>query len=70
MKDVLACLYSSQPSLMAATQAFAAKRREIGSISDPQEFLYELSSNTRPEQNYDNYGIQKIFNLRHALIAI
>jgi len=26
-------LYKSQPSLMAATQAFAAKRREIGSIS-------------------------------------
>jgi hypothetical protein len=33
MKDVLACLYSSQPSLIAATQAFAAKRMEIGSIS-------------------------------------
>jgi len=35
MKDVLACLYNSQPSLMAATQAFAANRREIGSISLP-----------------------------------
>jgi hypothetical protein len=35
MKDVLTCLYNSQPSLIAATQAFAAKRREIGSISDP-----------------------------------
>jgi hypothetical protein len=32
MKDVLACLYNSQPSLIAATQAFAAKRMEIGSI--------------------------------------
>jgi hypothetical protein len=36
MKEVFACLYKSQPSLMAATQAFAAKRREIGSISLPR----------------------------------
>jgi len=32
MKEVLACLYNSHPSLMAATQAFAAKRMLIGSI--------------------------------------
>jgi len=33
MKDVLASLYSLHPCLMAATQALAAKRSEIGSIS-------------------------------------
>jgi len=35
MKEVLACLYSSHPSLIAATQALAANRREIGSILSP-----------------------------------
>jgi len=49
MKEVFACLYNSQPSLMAATQALAAKRRLIGSIfylSSAQVFKEPLVETT------------------------
>jgi hypothetical protein len=49
MNEDLACLYSSHPSLIAATQALAAKRIEMGSIYSPKTFL--ISSPATPGPN-------------------
>jgi hypothetical protein len=54
---------------MAATQAFAAKRRLIGSISPAYEFVDNRSNKARAEQHRANHDVEQVFNARHALVA-
>ena len=48
--DVFACLYNSQPSLIAATQALAANKRLIGSIYNPNNFLTMSAATPGPNK--------------------
>jgi hypothetical protein len=68
-KLVLASRYSEQSSVIPLTQALAAKRRLIGSISRAYQFVDNRADKAWPQQHRTNYDIKQILNARHASIT-
>jgi hypothetical protein len=70
MKDVLVCLYSLHPSLIAATHALAAKRMLSGSISRAYQFIDNYADKAWAEQHRADHDVEQILYACHALVAI
>jgi len=59
------------PNMMKAIMRAAAMNATAQSrMSQPQDFFDEFARNARPEQDADDHPIQKVLNLRHALISL
>ena len=55
---------------MAATQAFAANNKEMGSISPAYEFVDHRADKARTEQHRADHDVEQVLNASHALVAL